>query len=96
MTPKQIKVEYSDDSIFGHADPDDEGIDAQASRALFEENLIDAFYDEYPEAEVEFVHGINDRHSADGRRNTTDAENVGDLINKVWESWEWLAYTDED
>ena len=96
MTPKTIRIRYSDDSIFGHADPDAEGIDAAASRELFEENLVNAFYDEYPDAEVEIIHGTHDDHDADGHTDTIDAEYVGNLINKVWESYEWLQYTYED
>ena len=96
MALKSIRVRYSDDSIFGHADPDDEGIDAIVSRAQFEEALVNAFYAEYPEAEIEIIHGINDDHNADGQTDTNDAENVGNIVNTVWDSWEWLAYTNED
>jgi len=90
-----IRIRYSDDSLFGHNDPDDEGINAIVSRAQFEEALVNAFYDEYPKAEIEIVHGINDDHSVDGQHDTVECEYVGNLINKVWDSWEWIEYNEE-
>jgi len=95
MIPQHIKVEYSDDSLFGHVDPDDEGIDASTSRAQFEEALVNLFYDEFPWCEVEFSRGINDRHVVDGHEDTEIAATVGQMIEKVWSSWDWLEYTEE-
>jgi len=94
MGPEHIKIEFSDDGIFGSYTEDD--VDRPASVASFIENLENAFEVEYPGAEIEIVYGINDRHRADGRADTVEAEYVGNLINKVWESYDWLVYADPD
>ena len=83
-----IKIEYSTASLFGTADPEEH--DEAASIANWEGSLVDAFYDECPQAEVEIVHGIIDRHTVNGQTDHDECAYVGDLINKVWESWEWL------
>ena len=94
MGPEHIKIEFSDDGIFG--DYTGEDVDRPASAQEFIECLEAAFYDEYPNAEIEIVYGISDRHSVDGRYDTTECAFVGDLINKVWSSWDWLQGTNLD
>ena len=83
-----IHIEFSSASIFGTADPEE--YDERASIANFEESLVNAFYDEYPEADVTISHGDIDRHSVDGRTDSDECAGVGALIDKVWSSWEWL------
>ena len=83
-----ITIEFSTSSLFGTNDPEE--YDEHASIANFEASLVDAFYDEYPKAEVTIIHGITDRHEVDGRTDDDECAWVGDLIEKVWSSWAWL------
>ncbi len=86
---QHIKVEFSRDGLFGAINPGDEGINAEASAASFSENLTNAIYDEYPNADIEVIETINDRHSIDGQTDTIECRYLGALINKVWESYAW-------
>ena len=89
-----IKVEFSDDGLFGNHTAED--VDRKASAANFTTLLGYALSVEYPDAEVEIEHTINDVHRVDGQTDTVEAENVGNIINRVWESWEWLDGSEAD
>jgi len=83
-----IKIEYSIASLFGTADSEE--YDEAASIVNWEQALVNAFYDEYPAAELEVVQGITDRHSVNGQTDHDECAYIGDLINKVWSSWDWI------
>ena len=90
----EITVEFSDSALWGQTDPDEEGYGAEASARKFSRDLLAALAREYPKAEILVKGGINDRHMVDDREDTAEAENVGEIINEVWESWEWMVEAD--
>jgi len=94
MGPERIKIEFSDDGVFGNYTAED--VDRPASVQNFTEALEAAFDDEYPNAKLEIIYGINDRHSVDGHYDSVECEYVGNLINKVWSSFDWLEGASDD
>jgi hypothetical protein len=94
MEMEYIKIEFSDDSIFGSYTSED--VDQEASAQSFMDHLEAALDHEYPGVEFNIERGINDRHSVDGQYDSREAEDVGLVINKVWESFDWLVGLDED
>jgi hypothetical protein len=53
--------------------------------------LQEELENEFPAAEVEISHGINDRHMVDGMEDHADAEWVGEVINCVWSPFNWVV-----
>jgi len=83
-----IKVEFSTDSLFGYTD--EEEYDVSASVTNFEKSLGAALYDEYLDANVVIINNDNDRVSVDGMYDHNECPWINNIVNKVWESWEWL------
>lgn len=88
-----IKIQYSDDALWGSTDPNADGYNSAESAAKFERLLTKALRSAWRGADIEIEHGINDSHAADGYTDTLDAERVGEIINQVWSSWEWVVTT---
>ncbi len=84
-----IKVKYSHDGMWG--DAGSAGYDVKASYAKFEEMVETKLQQEFPGAEIEFVNGIEDKSTVDSDTSTQDAHTVQYLVNRVWESWDWLV-----
>lgn len=84
-----IRVEYSEAALWGSADPEAEGIDERASASRFGDMLLARLRQGYPAADIDVEQSINDRHMVDGREDTDDAADVGEIIQEVWSSWEW-------
>lgn len=94
-TIRHIDIEYSEASMFGTTDPDDENIDVAASLDAFEEALTAALAEHYPGVEPCFTRGINDTYSAqeaDGFPVDADTAFVGHTMGQVHGSWDWLRY----
>jgi hypothetical protein len=90
----RIKVEFSQDGLFGAAIPEDEGIDAQASAARYGEALTNHLYAEYPNVEIEVVQSINDRVQVDGQTDHQQTPWVEDIVGKVWDGNDWMVYSE--
>ena len=84
-----ISIEYSDSALFG---PDSgEGYDVAASKDKFDEMLLARLEQEYPGADIEIRHGINDCHRVNGFEDHEEAVWVGEIINQVWAGFSWLV-----
>ena len=90
MTKKMsIKIEWSSAALWGRTDPEAEGYDESASEQAFVEILDGYLTDEYPTAEIEIVHGINDRITVDGFTDHDDVPFIENLIDKTYNgNWE--------
>lgn len=87
-----IKIEWSSAALWGSTDPGVDGYDEQASERAFVEILDGYLTDEYPTAEVEIVHGINDRITVNGFTDHDDVPSIENLVNKTWNgNWEVSA-----
>jgi len=89
-----IKVEFSEDSLFGGYSPENEGYDVAASVAQFAESLENHLYDEYPKAEVEVVTSINDRVLVDGFGDHDEVPWIDQIIEKVFNGDDWAVGID--
>ena len=87
----RINVEFSDSGLWGSTDPDAEGYDAKASADKFAELVTVQLEQEYPGAEISVENTINDRHMVDDQEDCDEAEDLGEIINQVWESWNWMV-----
>jgi hypothetical protein len=83
-----ITVKFSDDGIFGNYTGED--VDRTASAASFAEHLEAALDHDYPNAEIEIAHGIDDSVSIDGRGDHDEVPWIEQTVNRVWESYDWL------
>lgn len=94
VEPIHIKVEFSTSSLFDgwQADEeyDDAEIDEKASCAAYANQLEGAIREVYPGAEIEIVHGINDRYSIDGRTDVDDVGYVMHIAGEVYEAFDWV------
>jgi hypothetical protein len=86
-----IVIEYSDAGLFGDTDPETENINVMASHDEFERQVTEAMQAEYPGVEVVFEFGLEDSHAVDGQSDTYAAGVVGDIMNEVWNKWEWVV-----
>lgn len=89
MTAKIIKIEYSDDGMWGSNGP--AGYNVRASYAKFEKMVTTKLSQEFPGTEIEITNGISDKYHVDGDTASQDAETVQVIVGKVWESWDWLV-----
>ena len=89
---KHIEVGYSTDSLFGN-DPDTvAGVDVPASIDQYNEMLITAIRAEWPTADIEVECGDNDYTRINGRADTIEVADLGEIISRVWESWDcWVV-----
>ena len=90
----EILVEYSEESLWGSVDPDEDGYNREASLIDFERLVREALVDRYPAAAVTFLRGINDRVSIHGKvddEDWTEREGpfVDDLVGRVYADFEW-------
>jgi hypothetical protein len=84
-----IKVEYSEDGLFGAESR--EPYDIRASFDEFERMLGDALRRGYPEAEIEITNTLNDRVTVDGDRDHAEIDYIGEVVGETWETWAWLV-----
>ena len=89
-----IKVEFSDDSIFG--DYTGEDVDRKASAASFKEHLENKLYDEYPNATIEVIHGDNDDTyvETDAGQDYNEQIRVQFFEAGVWEYYQWEVFVE--
>lgn len=85
----QIKVQFSEDGLFGSSSTD--GIDVAASEQKFADQLCAALKAAYPTAGITVEAGNDDYHQVDGRRDTDEAEAVGEIVHDTWEAWAWVV-----
>jgi hypothetical protein len=89
-----IKIEFSDDSLWGTESPDSGGYDEKASAEKYAELAEAALRKAYPDAKVKLVRGINDRTvviDTDGYPDTDEAQAVDQIVAGVYESFKWLV-----
>ena len=91
---ERITVEFSEDSLFGGDDPEEAGIDTQASIANFQESLENYISHDYPGATVTVCCTINDRIIIDSQPESEHPEVpwVGELVSKCWHGDDWLVH----
>ena len=87
----EIRVEFSQDSLFGDVDPATEGIDANASAAQFAQALQDELQSNYPTADITVEESINDRVSVDGMFDHTEVPWIEEAIGQLWQDDSWYV-----
>ena len=87
----EIRVEFSQDSLFGDVDPAMEGIDANASAAQFAQALEDELQSNYPTADITVEESINDRVSVDGMFDHTEVPWIEEAIGQLWQDDSWYV-----
>ena len=89
-----IKVEFSDDEIFGDYDGAD--IDRPASIAHFKEMLEGKLQFHYPDACIEIEHGLNDECyvETDNGRDPDEEKWINVHIDHVWEYYQWEVFAE--
>ena len=76
-----IKVQFSQESLFGCDDPQPHH---------FAEALENHLYDEYPDAEIEIVEGIDGRVEVNGMATHEEVRQIEYIIERVWNGDDWL------
>lgn len=84
-----VDVQYSEDGMFGSDGPGE--IDLEQSYAKFEAKLESAIGEVFPNADVQIANSINDSHSADWDPSSDDSIALGEIIHRVWESFDWIV-----
>lgn len=87
-----IKVEYSDDGMWGSEGWD--GYDVGDSYDRFEKLVNYHIHQVFPDAEVDFSYGINDKCSVDGDTSNQDAEKVQHIVGEIWQDFNWVVKAD--
>lgn len=89
MMKTQILIQYdnSDDAMYGGDTTD---VDYAASEAKFEKQLRAALKKAFPGSKITIETGYG-RYSVDGSTDTDDAVLVGEYVNRVWSTFDWLV-----
>jgi hypothetical protein len=93
METMQIRVEFSEDGLFGGWE-DMEYYDIEASRAAYRDELETALEEAFPGAEIEVVTGINDRVEVNGQRDTNEVADAREIVADTYQSYGWVRYTE--
>jgi len=89
--PTFIRVEFSDDGLYGSTDPDEERIDTVASAQQFQAQLTQALAAEYPNSRISIAHTQNDRSEVDGYTDHDEGPWIDQIIHNVWSAWDWIV-----
>ena len=84
----QVRVEFSEDSLFGDVDPATEGIHVEASIAQFIKALEATLREDYTNVTV--VLCSHDRVMVDGMPDHDEVPWINQTMEQVWSSWDWL------
>jgi hypothetical protein len=85
----QIKIEFSQDGLFGAADPDTAGYNVADSMDRFGEELEAFVYEAYPGADIEIVQSINDSITVDCQADHDEVARIEQLVERVWNDQPW-------
>lgn len=89
-----IKIQFSDDSLWGSDDPESGGYDEKASAEKYAEMIEAALRGAYPNARITVIRGLNDRteiYDTEGLPDSEERPFVDDIIGRVYHSWEWCV-----
>lgn len=91
MTEKieQIKVEFSEASLWGYSDQSEWDVDQ--SNKNYAEMLEAELSEQYPDIDITVHASINDQVTVDGMRDHAEIAYIENAINRVWESYDWMA-----
>jgi len=94
MTQKieQIKVEFSESSLWGSVVAEDDGYDEMASEKQFAESLENHLTEQYPGVRIIVENSINDRVRVDGRTDRDEVQFVEKIIDTVWNGDDWMVF----
>ena len=89
---REVMVQYdnSDDAMYGNDADVTEGINTTDSERKFESMLRTALDKRYPGADI-FVDVGNGHYTANGAPDTLDAMEVGEIVNDVWSTFDWIV-----
>ena len=90
----EITVEFSKQGLWGPDDPAEGGYDEKASAEKFAAMLEKAIGDEYPGANVEVAHGINDKVVVYDEQDMPDDEEaawVNQTVENVYQTFSWMV-----
>ena len=85
----KIKIEFSEDGLWGHTDPTE--YNQQQSEANFRESLENHLYNAYPTANTEVVKSNFDRVQVNGQTDHAEAPWINQLIDRVYNGDDWLV-----
>jgi len=84
-----IKIEWSSSSLWGSTDPEE--YDWEQSEENYEQAVLNHLHDEYPDAEIEIVHGISDRVQVDGQEDHDEVPWIDQVLERVYNGDDWLV-----
>lgn len=88
-----IRVRYTEDSLFGNVDPAAEAIDVDASLDKYNEMVQAAVAAEYPGSKISVGPGERARVIVDDDDDSYDALHIADIEARIWADWEWIVKT---
>jgi hypothetical protein len=83
----RIKIEFSEDALFGALNA--EGYDVAESMRAFRAELMSFVYDAYPHADITIEAGDRDRIAVNGRADHPEVVWIQQLIERVWNDQPW-------
>lgn len=85
-----IFVEYSEAALFGSDDPEELGIDAEASSRRYGESLANYLEVEYPDSnQITTKPGLNDRIVVNGNPSHDEAPRILQIMEIAWNGDDW-------
>lgn len=81
---EEIKVEWSPSSIWGDFEPSTNYAQRESEYALA---LTAALRDEYPDAKIRIVRGINDRVQVNHMTDHDEVPWIEEIQGRVWRDW---------
>ena len=91
--PAFIRVEFSQDGLFGSVDPDEQHIDTATSAQQFQANLARALAAEYPNSHISVAYTNSDQSEIDGHTDHDEGPWIDQIIHDVWVTWDWIVHT---